>query len=446
MGEWEELTLGEVYDFASGLSKPRSEFGSGYPFLSFKDVFYNHFVPENLSSLVRSDDRERQACSIKRGDVFLTRTSETMDELGMSSVALRDIPNGTFNGFTKRLRPRKYDQVAPEYAAYYFRSPLFRSSVTAMATMSTRASLNNEMLDRLRILLPPRKEQEAIGYTLKSLDDKIELNRRTNETLEAMARALFKDWFVDFGPTRAKMEGRDPYLAPDLWALFPDRLDEDGKPAGWHERPLGSLGEVAIGGLWGNDDPDGADCIPYSCLRGVDLQHLRESGEALKAPLRYAKSTAVEKRMLSTTDVLIASSGAGPCGRPLWIGIDGFFSNHSVTIYSNFVKKITCNSPADACFLDRYLHEMRLTGEIQKFISGTSVPNLDDKGLLETERFVFAGPSILMAFYDFCMALQQNLYSGENRALAKTRDLLLPKLMSGEIRLRDAEKIAGEAL
>jgi type I restriction enzyme, S subunit len=77
---------------------------------------------------------------------------------------------------------------------------------------------------------------------LGALDDKIELNRRMNETLEAMARAIFKDWFVDFGPTRAKQEGRAPYLAPDLWSLFPDRLDDEGKPEGWK---AGTLGDVA---------------------------------------------------------------------------------------------------------------------------------------------------------------------------------------------------------
>ena len=71
------------------------------------------------------------------------------------------------------------------------------------------------------------------AHILGTLDDKIELNRRMNETLEAMARAIFKDWFVDFGPTRAKIEGRNPYLALEMWDLFPGKLDEDEKPEGW---------------------------------------------------------------------------------------------------------------------------------------------------------------------------------------------------------------------
>ena len=146
--EWRKLTLAEVYEFSSGLSKPQSAFGFGHPFLSFKDVFYNSAVPKQLTELVQSTEQERARCSVMRGDVFLTRTSETMDELGMSSVALADIPDATFNGFTKRLRP-KQELIVPGFARYFFRSSKFRAAVNSMSTMSTRASLNNEMLERL---------------------------------------------------------------------------------------------------------------------------------------------------------------------------------------------------------------------------------------------------------------------------------------------------------
>ena len=105
MNECKKVKLGELYEVHNGLSKGRQFFGSGYPFLSFSTVFNNWFLPSTLDSLVQSSEKERTACSIKRGDVFITRTSETMDELGMSSVALRDYPNATYNGFTKRLRP-----------------------------------------------------------------------------------------------------------------------------------------------------------------------------------------------------------------------------------------------------------------------------------------------------------------------------------------------------
>jgi type I restriction enzyme S subunit len=243
--EWHTLSLSEVYDFSSGLSKPHSEFGSGYPFLSFKEVFYNSAVPKQLTELVQSTKQEQVRCSVMRGDVFLTRTSETMDELGMSSVALADISDATFNGFTKRLRPKRA-LIAPEFARYFFRSPEFRAAVNSMSTMSTRASLNNEMLERLTITFPEFTEQRAIAHILGTLDDKIELNWKMNETLEAMARALFKSWFVDFDPVRAKAEGRDHGLPASLATLFPDSFKDSelGEiPKGWG---VGSLADFAL--------------------------------------------------------------------------------------------------------------------------------------------------------------------------------------------------------
>lgn len=195
-----EFVLTDLYTVSSGLSKPAKDFGEGYPFVAFTDVMYNWFLPDELSQLVKSTETERQKCSVKRGDVFLTRTSETMDALGMSSVARKDYPEATFNGFTKRLRPNSDSPAHPEYVAYFLRTPQFRNEMMAFSTMSTRASLNNDMIGRLKISLPPLSEQRAIAHILGSLDDKIELNRRMNGTLEGMAQALFKSWFVDFDP------------------------------------------------------------------------------------------------------------------------------------------------------------------------------------------------------------------------------------------------------
>jgi type I restriction enzyme S subunit len=243
--EWKQVPLGELYDFSSGLSKPRSEFGFGNGFLSFKDVFYNYFTPPRLEQLVNSTEKEQQSCSIKCGDVFLTRTSETMEELAMSCVALRDYDRATFNGFTKRLRPKSGTQIIPEYAGYFFRSPSFRREVTAMSSLSTRASLNNEMLSRLTMAVPPPATQEKIGTVLKALDDKIELNRRMNATLESMARALFQSWFVDFDPVRAKLDGRQPVgLDMGTATLFPEHLEDSllGKiPIGWQVATLDNV-------------------------------------------------------------------------------------------------------------------------------------------------------------------------------------------------------------
>lgn len=202
MSEWKEYKLGEIYEVHNGLSKGREFFGSGYPFISFSTVFNKWFVPEKITDLAQTTESEQENYSIKAGDILVTRTSETADELGMSCVALKDIPHATYNGFCKRMRQYNPDiKVYPKYVGYYMRNPVFRTKFQAFAgSMSTRASLTNEALLGLTINLPPLEEQKRIAGILSALDDKIELNNKINDNLEKQAQALFKNWFIDDAP------------------------------------------------------------------------------------------------------------------------------------------------------------------------------------------------------------------------------------------------------
>ena len=194
---FDKVKLGELYTVHNGLSKGSKFFGSGYPFLSFSTVFNNYFIPEQLSDLVQSTEKEQSNYSIHRGDIFITRTSETSDELGMSCVALRDYPRATYNGFTKRMRPILADKVLPEYIGYYMRMPSFRGEFQAFSTMTTRASLKNEDLLSLVIALPEMQIQKKISAILRSYDLLIENNQKQIKLLEEAAQRLYKEWFVD---------------------------------------------------------------------------------------------------------------------------------------------------------------------------------------------------------------------------------------------------------
>jgi type I restriction enzyme S subunit len=131
-------------------------------------------------------------------------------------------------------------RIRPPFLRWLVRSPAWWQQIDKFLNVgAVFDSLRCADVPRFELPIPPLAEQDKIGAILDALDDKIELNRRMNETLEAMARAIFQDWFVAFGPTRAKMDGRPPYLAPDLWALFPDRLDDEGKPEGWVASTIG---------------------------------------------------------------------------------------------------------------------------------------------------------------------------------------------------------------
>ena len=141
-------------------------------------------------------------------------------------------------------------ELEPRYLYFVVRSSSFLSQVEVLRSGSAQPQLPVRDIRRVNIPLPPLPEQRRIAHILGTLDDKIELNRRMNETLEEMARAIFKDWFVDFGPVRAKMEGREAYLPEEIWRLFPDRLVESelgSVPEGWGVKVLDDFVEVSGG-------------------------------------------------------------------------------------------------------------------------------------------------------------------------------------------------------
>lgn len=229
MSEWKKVKLGELYEVHNGLSKGRQFFGTGFPFLTFSNVFNNWFLPEQLESLVQTTDKEREACSIKAGDVFITRTSETMDELGMSSVALKDYPNATYNGFTKRLRPTT-DDVIPEYIGYYLRSKKFRGKFMAFSSMTTRASLANDDLLSMEVEIPDKSIQHRIATILSRYDTLIENYQKQIKLLEEAAQRLYKEWFVDL--------------------RFPGHENTkivNGVPEGWEKKKLVEIADIVMG-------------------------------------------------------------------------------------------------------------------------------------------------------------------------------------------------------
>jgi type I restriction enzyme S subunit len=403
-GEWEKVPLGELYDFSSGLSKPRSEFGFGHGFLSFKDVFYNYFTPPRLEQLVNSTEKEQQACSVKRGDVFLTRTSETMEELGMSCVALRDYDRATFNGFTKRLRPKSGTQIIPEYAGYYFRSPSFRQEVIAMSSLSTRASLNNEMLGRLSMAVPPPETQVKIGTVLKALDDKIELNHRMNATLESMARALFQSWFVDFNPVRANQDGREPVGLDQATAdLFPETFEETALghvPNGWQVKSLGEVIELAYG----------------KPLKAEDRMHGPVCVYGANGPVGWH-----DEKLVSGPGIVIGRKG-NP-GVVTWA--HGDFYPIDTTFYVD---------PIGACRSLYFLYYALSFHNLANLSADSAVPGLNRNHAYMSKQVIPSQP-VLTAFDSQIAPIFAAMHANEeqSRSLALARDTLLPKLLSSEL-------------
>nr|HEK5027651.1 restriction endonuclease subunit S [Klebsiella quasipneumoniae]HEK7862174.1 restriction endonuclease subunit S [Klebsiella quasipneumoniae] len=418
---------------SSGLSKPAKDFGTGYPFLSFKDIFYNYFLPDSLTQLVQSTDKERASCSVRRGDVFLTRTSETMHELGMSSVALKDYTDATFNGFCKRLRPKETSELEPEYVGYYLRSPVFRQSMLAFSTMSTRASLNNEMISRLEISYPDRKIQKKIANILLSLDEKIAISRAINQTLEQISQTLFKSWFVDFDPVidnaldagnpipealqsraelRQKVRNSVDFksLPADIRVLFPAEFEEmelGWIPKGWKEIKLSLLSKITSG---------------------------------KRPPSKFSEPSSINNV-------------------PVWggNGIKWFTSEHlyneryiitgRVGTLGTFYKVNGLSWPSDNALviqpvnheLYELIYQSLQTKDILSLNVGSTQPLLTQTTLGNITFIIPLDRGLLVKFQSICDSFQEKISDNKINIEINTtlRDTLLPKLISGELSLED---------
>jgi type I restriction enzyme S subunit len=183
---------------SSGISSKPEQAGHGAPFASFSTIFNNYFLPESLPDKMDTSEKEQEIYSIKKGDIFLTRTSETIDELGMSCVALSDYPNATFSGFVKRLRPLQNDLTYERYMGFYLRSKFFRKTMTNNAIMTLRASLNEDIFSYLDLYLLDIDEQRKVGDFLFFINSKIDINKRINSELETFSKMLYDYWFVQF--------------------------------------------------------------------------------------------------------------------------------------------------------------------------------------------------------------------------------------------------------
>src|SRR5690554_3725987 len=234
-GEWKATTVGDFCPFIYGKALPeRSRKPGVFPVISSAGISGSHNEP-----------------LVKTGGIVIGRKG-TVGSVTLSKSAFWPIDTA----FYIPDEPQRDLQFT-----YYLLKTL---GLDRMNSDSAVPGLNRDNAHAREIFVPSLSEQRAIAHILGTLDDKIELNRRRNQTLEAMARALFKDWFVDFGPVRAKMEGREPYLPADLWQLFPDRLDDEGKPEGWEILAVGDCFNLTMGqSPPGNTYNDIGDGLPF---------------------------------------------------------------------------------------------------------------------------------------------------------------------------------------
>jgi type I restriction enzyme S subunit len=414
--EWRDVALGDLFKVKHGFAfkgefftdQQQSEilvtpgnFAIGGGFQDEKRKYYRGPVPTDYV--------------LQPGQIVVTMTdlSKQSDTLGFAARIPNDANVWLHNQRVGLLVFNPSAEADARFVEYLLRSHEYRAWVIGSATGTTVKHTSPSRIEAFRTLVPPPTEQRAIAHILGTLDDKIELNRRRNQTLEAMARALFKDWFVDFGPVRAKMEGREPYLPADLWQLFPDRLDDEGKPEGWAYLPVGEFAELKGGKQLEKEKiaPSG----PIPVFGGAGVMGYTDSHNA--------------------DGFVIAVGRVGAyCGQ--------FFSHRGKAWINNNASLIkqTDDDLAEWLFLSLSHADIDVIkkGAAQPFVSNGDIAKLP---------LVWPTEGLVRAFTDIVGPVQKkkDQHNVESRALAQLRDTLLPKLISGELRVKDAERFIERA-
>lgn len=403
--KWEKVKLGELYEVHNGLSKAGKFFGEGYPFLTFSTVFNNYFIPKQITDLVQSTEKEQESYSIRRGDVFVTRTSETSDELGMSCVALKDYPMATYNGFTKRMRPIT-NRVFPEYIGYYMRLPSFRGEFRAFSTMTTRASLRNEDLLGLEVKLPSIEIQKQIADILLAYDDLIENNQKQIKLLEEAAQRLYKEWFVDL--------------------RFPGHENTkivDGVPEGWRVASIADICDTVGGGTPSTkiqsyyEKGDILWVTPTDITRNFSLALLDTEKKITPEGLKNSSA-----KMLPAETILMTSRASV-----------GFFGMCKYEVCTN-QGFISCIPKRENLQMYLLFNLKSRVEEIRQKAGGSTY--------LEISKTVFRELKIILPKDEVLAEYQKNVHDIFDEIYCRTemikslvdmRNRLLPKLMSGEV-------------
>lgn len=195
--KWEICRLRNIGTPQNGISKGGEYFGTGYSFVSYGDIYKNFSLPETVKGLVEATESERQQYSVQQGDIFFTRTSETIEEVGFSCVCEKTIPDATFAGFVIRVRPFN-EKLLTQFAKYYFRSNHHRFYLVKEMNLVTRASLGQGLLKSMPVLVPPVEEQQAIANYLdqkcSQVDKLISIKQQKNEKLQQYKKSLIYEY------------------------------------------------------------------------------------------------------------------------------------------------------------------------------------------------------------------------------------------------------------
>tara|TARA_R110000822_G_scaffold126082_11_gene261259 strand:- start:16373 stop:17743 length:1371 start_codon:yes stop_codon:yes gene_type:complete len=408
---------------------------SGVPVLSAKNIKSGRIEGE-LRHVTRQMYEKWMPVPLKSGDVLLT-SEAPLGELHWLGEDSEYVLGQRLFG----LRPNEA-KLHSGFLYYYLLTEPGQSQLHGRASGSTVQGIRQSELMRISVPLPPVDIQREIADTLRAIDDKIANNRALAADLEAMARAIFNSWFVNFDPVKAKMEGRAPAgMDADTAALFPDELVESELgliPKGWEVRPIGELIDSSLGGDWGKEVPETDHTERCTIVRGTDLSDLAHC-DVSSIPVRYVTAKKLAKRQFESWDIVFEVSGGSKdqsTGRSLLLRPDQIQALGPNSCCASFCRRFRFENDGKAVWMGVFLDKSYRDGLMWRYqVQSTGISNFQTKVFLEKHLVVEPPQPLLDTFAQLVKPMLEASAISENQGLAELRDTLLPRLISGKLQL-----------
>lgn len=428
--EWTKIRFSDAVLINPSISLKQ---GKVYPYVDMQSIDINRkMVRPNQERILKGGGSK-----FKHNDVLMARITPCLEN---GKIAVYNNPDKEAFGSTEFIVLRGKDNISDTNFVFYLITwdYIKNFAITNMSGTSGRQRVPTSAFEHLTINLPPLPEQKEIARILGSLDDKIELNQQMNQTLEEMARAIFKSWFVDFDPVRAKMEGKQPVGMDAATAeLFPDTFEESALgliPKGWMVGTIGESVKVVGGSTPSTKNPDYWENGDIYWTSPKDLSSL-QSPVLLDTDKKITALglTQISSGLLPKGTLLLSSRA--PIG---YLAI----SEITVAINQGYIAMICDKQLSNYYVLYWAVNNMDV---IIMRANGTTFLEISKSNFRPIE-IIIPDLQILNIFNKQVDSLHQKVVNNlkESRTLANIRDTLLPKLMSGEIRVKEAEKIIEE--
>jgi type I restriction enzyme, S subunit len=435
--DWRATTLGEVSTWASGGTPKKDEptyWGGDIPWISANSMHATRFFESDLT-LTEAGLKNGSRLASKDTVLLLVRGSALHSRMPVG-IALRNL---AFNQDVKAITA-KTDQIRPWYLLYWLmgNEKFILDSVVEFTGIGA-GKLDTKRMQGLDLMLPPLAVQDEILESVKSIDDRITLLRETNTTLEAIAQALFKSWFVDFDPVHAKMQGRAPEGMDEATAaLFPDSFEESELgpvPKGWSLCPVYDLATFINGAAYKAFEPNAE-------RRGLPIIKIAELKSGVSATTAFSAVDMPEKYLIESGDILFSWSGNPDTS------IDTFVWSHEAAWLNQHIFRVLPNEQAERAFVLQTLRCLRpVFAELARNKQTTGLGHVT---VADLKRLLVVKPDSksLDIFNRIVGPVQQRIFENERQAtsLASLRDTLLPRLISGQLQLPEASVQLMEAL